>query len=104
MVRSRNATRNAPLSLRSSRSVVSRGAASGWLTTRTSTRSDPSRNGDSGAEEVEDVETVADEVDQRLRGDQRLPAENGVRTQRRDARRRVGSYAGDRCGPLVGGV
>src|SRR6201996_9673347 len=51
------------------------------------------------AEEVEDVETVADKVDQRLRGEHRLATENGVRCQGRDACRQGGPLGGQRRGP-----
>src|SRR6202020_3638598 len=55
----------------------------------------------SGAEEVEGVETVTDEVDQRLRGNQRLATENGIWRQGRDARRHGGPLGEQRCIELV---
>src|SRR5271169_2213488 len=60
-----------------------------------------SRRRGSGAEEVEDVETVTDEVDQRLGGNQRLATENGVWRQGRDARRQGGQLGEQRRIELV---
>src|SRR6202522_2332195 len=55
----------------------------------------------SSAEEVEGVETVTDEVDQRLRGKQRLATENGIWRQGRDARRHGGPLGEQRRIELV---
>src|SRR6201989_2213387 len=60
-----------------------------------------SRRRGSGAEEVEDVETVPDEVDQRLRGNQRLATKNGIWRQGRDARRQGGPLGEQRRIELI---
>src|SRR3984893_16934760 len=60
-----------------------------------------SRRRGSGAEEVEGVETVTDEVDQRLRGNQRLATENGIWRPGRDARRHGGPLGEQGCIELV---